>query len=234
MENHKKYVYRFKIRKDLVEQVEINLSFPKLALDLKPIPNAPKWTHLDFKRCPNCKLDLSKNRYCPIAYNLLPYIKKFKDYMTFKEIEIDVITKERTYSKKTSMADGLSSLFGLVMASSGCPDLDWLRPMVNTHLPFATGSETAHRALSTYVLAQYYRKKKGLEPDFELNDLVNIYKEISIINSAFLKRLKGNNELTDSMLEPLQKLSCFTIFTVASIEDKFMKEIKDIFYKYIN
>jgi len=232
--NKKIIIYRFKIRDNLEEKVELTLSFPKLELEVTPVHNPPDFTHLDFKRCPNCKLKLAENRYCPVAYNLYPIIDKFKDYVAFKDIDIIVNTEERSYLKNTSMAEGLSSLFGIIMTSSGCPDLDWLRPMINTHLPFATGAETAHRSLSTYVLAQYYRKKKGLEPDFELKRFINIYEEISIINDSFLKRLKASNILDDIMLIPLQKLSCFAIYTIASIEDKFMKEIKEIFYKYIN
>lgn len=58
------------------------------------------------------------------------------------------MTEERTYSKDTLLQQGLASLLGIVMTTSGCPVLEPLKPMVRFHLPFATLTETVYRMVS--------------------------------------------------------------------------------------
>ena len=53
------------------------------------------------------------------------------------------------------------SLIGIYMVTSGCPIMDKLRPMARFHLPFASTEETIYRAISTYLLGQYFLEQKG-------------------------------------------------------------------------
>jgi hypothetical protein len=112
-------------------------------------------------------------------------------------------TEEREYSKRTSLQKGVSSMLGIIMVTSGCPILNKLKPMVRFHLPFANIEETIYRAVSMYLVKQYFRKRKGLEPDWELQTLLNDYKEIHTVNQAFYKRLsfmKGKDANVNALI----------------------------------
>lgn len=56
------------------------------------------------------------------------------------------------------MQIGLYSLLGLVMATSGCPHLDFLRPLALHPLPFSSIHETVFRVSSSYLTEQYFRE----------------------------------------------------------------------------
>ena len=78
---------------------------------------------------------------------------------------------------------GLQSLFGLMMATSGCPILSRLRPLADYHLPFADIDETVHRVVGTYLMRQYFEgQETGTEPDLELTALKDYYKELEIVD----------------------------------------------------
>jgi hypothetical protein len=54
-----------------------------------------------------------------------------------------------------------------------------------------------------YLVKQYFRKRKGLEPDWELQTLLNDYKEIHTVNQAFYKRLsfmKGKDANVNALI----------------------------------
>ncbi len=96
---------------------------------------------------------------------------------------------ERTYGQETSIQNGLSSLLGIYMVASGCPIMDYLRPMVRFHLPFATTLETTYRSVSMYLIAQYFRSKRGLSADWKLEKLDDLYKKIAKVNKGLWGRL---------------------------------------------
>jgi len=83
-----------------------------------------------------------------VAKNLFNTVEYFKNAPSFEKAEVYVETPERTYYKNTSLQDGLFSIFGVIMATSGCPPLDFLRPMARFHLPFSTLEETMIRSSS--------------------------------------------------------------------------------------
>ena len=160
-------------------------------------------------------------------------VEDYRKILSFEKVELVIRTEERTFTKHVSMQDGLSSLMGIVMATSGCPVLDYLRPMVFTHLPFSTGEETAYRVLSMYALGQYYRQKAGLEPDWTLKKLLSIYDRISKINTAFIERFRNDGNSADAHLNAIVKLNCFSIYAVSSIEDEMFVDLSRLFAVYL-
>jgi len=52
---------------------------------------------------------------------------KFKDILSHKNCMVICETVDRTYSKRTSAMEGLTSVFGIVMATSNCPAPTCLR-----------------------------------------------------------------------------------------------------------
>ena len=66
----------------------------------------------------------------------------FKDTTSFKKTAVYVETKDRAYVKKCSVQEGLFPIFGLIMATSGCPHMEFLKPLARFHLPFSNVEET--------------------------------------------------------------------------------------------
>jgi len=59
-----------------------------------------------------------------------------------------------------------------------------------------------------YLVAQYFREREGLEPNWNLDGLVKIYKEIGIVNKCMWKRL-SNASSFDANVNALIVLSAF-------------------------
>ena len=100
----------------------------------------------------------------------------FGDRISYDVVDVTVESRERLYVKEQiSIEHAVSSLLGIIMATSGCKDLDMLKPMVKFPLPFASIEETIYRAASMYLLAQYFRHKRGLVPDWDMAGLSSVY-----------------------------------------------------------
>lgn len=211
---------------------EVLLSADKLEYQTISHTEKPAWAELDFHMCEGCKLAGSGVSHCPVAVNLQDIVTTFKSDISYDVIDLSIETAERTYSKnKVSMQSGLSSILGIIMVTSGCPSLDKLRPMVSTHLPFASIDESIYRAISMYLLAQYTRAKNGLEPDWTLQGLRQIYAEIDVINISMVKRLRAATE-EDASLNAVVILDSFAKMVPMSIDGSF-GGMEDLFWPYL-
>jgi hypothetical protein len=97
---------------------------------------------------------------------------------------------------------------GLVMATSGCPHTAFFKPMARFHLPLASKEETAYRATSMYMLAQYFLKKEGHNADFDLDGLKTLYDNLQVINISIVDRLRAVTE-TDSSVNAIIVLDIY-------------------------
>lgn len=184
-----------------------------------------EWALLDNFACPHCPLDRVRHRYCPVAQNLYRVIKEFNDFNSFEIVDVEVETISRKFQKRTALQSGISSLIGILMPSSGCPIMGRLRPMLYTHLPFATLDETQTRVFSLYLLSQYIRYKKGQEPDWEMNKLIDIYDQISILNRNVSKQIVSL-EQKDAGINGLIILNNFAEYVTFTINEKLVDEIE--------
>lgn len=157
-------------------------------------PALPTWTELAFRRCPNCPLPLAEHPRCPAAVDVHAVAGRFGGLRSYEEVEVRVDTLERSFVRRTDVQSGLQSLFGLLMATSGCPILGKLRPLARHHLPFANVDETVWRAAAGYLLQQYFRARDGKRPDFELVQLRDLYRNLEIVNRAFSERIREAGE----------------------------------------
>lgn len=151
----------------------------------------PAWTALKNHQCPNCPLSSEIKPQCPAALGLARVLDHFTNVDAFLPTQTEVSMPERTMMAKVPLQKALSSLAGLIMATSGCPRTAFLRPMARFHLPFATDDETLYRATSMYLLAQYFIAKQGGHADYEMDELVNRYRELQTVNDAMTERLKA-------------------------------------------
>ena len=192
----------------------------------------PDWMKLKFNQCPRCSLDVSKNEYCPIASSLYDPIECFRHLKSFEPVEVSISTKERKYIRQTTLQKGLSSLIGIFMVTSGCPAMERLKPMVRFHLPFATEEETKYRALSMYLLAQFFVSRHGKNPDWEMKDLVGLYEDIRMVNKSFTGRLMGT-ATEDASINAVVILDCFADSIAFSITEDMLEEIEVLFSAYL-
>jgi hypothetical protein len=184
--------YRFDFADGSNKEFEIRLHPATLALLPAPAaePEAPpEWTKLDVCRCTNCPL-AGQVEYCPVAVSLSQVVESFKDSVSYEAALVTVTTRARLYQQATTLQRGLSSIIGIYNVTSGCPILDRLRPMVRFHLPLASSEETAYRAISTYLMTQYFAMRHGATPDWELRVLAQIYEAIEHVEKGLSDRLR--------------------------------------------
>ena len=187
----------------------------------------PSWTSLGYHQCPNCPLTVDTHPNCPLAVNLVNVVRPFTGILSHNEIHVEVKTEERTVSKATTAEEGIGSLLGLVMATSGCPHLAFFKPMARFHLPLASEEETIYRATSMYLLAQYFLKKREQNADLELEGLTKIYNNIQAVNIAIATRLRSATD-QDSTINAVVILDVYAKTLEYAIEES-LEEIVYLF-----
>lgn len=200
------YCFRFEDGREKCFAVRLNPE--TLAIADPPRETTPDWTRLGFHRCGNCPLDPARHLDCPIAARVVDLVEEFRHIRSFDPVEVTVYTPNRTYSCHTSVQKGLSSILGIFMVASGCPVMDQLRPMVEFHLPFATTEETTYRTIAMYVMAQFFRHRRGEEPDLELRDLPGLLEQVREVDMGFCKRIEALGA-EDASLNALVILTTF-------------------------
>jgi hypothetical protein len=158
----------------------------------------------------------------------------FKDIFSFEKVDMTIRTARRDYFKHVPVHTAASSMIGIFMTTSGCPILDKLRPMVATHLPFASVKETTYRALSMYLLSQYMRYKRGETPDWDMKHLKEIYEEINKVNKSFCNRLKQIDNIEDAALNAVVKLDCFAITVGFTLSEETLGDLEPLFQAYLD
>jgi hypothetical protein len=224
--------YRFRFEQGADKVFLVHLRKEDLQLALSPTAHRPSWTRLEHCQCSNCPLQGGEVAHCPAATGLVDLIDSFKDCLSTEFAEITVAVDAREYRKRAPIQYGVSALMGLLMATSGCPVMEKLRPMVHVHLPFATIEETMYRAVSMYLLGQFFRQQHQLDADWGMDHLVKIFEEVAEVNQAFSRRLVSINP-KDASLNALANLDCFAMVTSFSITKDKLKELEPLFHAYL-
>jgi hypothetical protein len=183
-------LYRFRFDDGSTRDFEVILDGRTAELRRKEKRAKPEWARLEYYQCENCPLS-NAVPYCPVAVNLAGLIEAFQDFSSFEKCVVEVETAERTYTKRTAVQKGLSALIGITMVTSNCPIMDQLRPMVRFHLPFATPMETIYRAVTMYLLSQFFVMHRGRTPDWQLTRLKEIYKAVNLVNKWMTIRISN-------------------------------------------
>ena len=219
--------YRFLFQKGKEATVEVKIDKLTMESVADHSGNPPDWCRLDFHQCPNCPLRADRHPYCPLATRLVLLMTACHDVLSYDEVDVEVTIPERIVSKRTTAQRAVSSLMGLVMATSSCPHMAFLKPMARYHLPFASEEETIFRAVSTFFLAQYFSHKLAPITNFDLQILKKNYGEIRVINAAMISRLRTVSE-QDSVVNAIIMLDLFAKTLPYSIEDT-LAEIQYLF-----
>lgn len=174
------------------EEKSLDLSFQ--AKDMSLIPphreRYPDWTDLRTEQCDHCPLLDTQAALCPIAANLVDLLDICGELYSYNEIEVAVQTENRTITATTQSQYAISSVIGLIMATSACPYTEFLRPLARFHLPFADELETHYRIFSSYMLAQFLRHGAGMPFSLNLDDLKKAYSMMEKVNIYIARRIR--------------------------------------------
>jgi len=220
--------YTFEFGDGQQRSFTVNLDPDSLALQEEPRGELPEWTRLSFHQCQQCALTEQMTPCCPVAANLVHLIEFFRDIVSYERVFVRIETRERTYTRQTDIQKGVSSLMGIYTVTSGCPILSRLRPMVRFHLPFASIEETMYRSVSMYLLQQYFRSRRGLRADWELQGLMGLYRDVHEVNNTFLERL-SEFKSKDTNVNALVILDIFSTFMTFSLETDNLSKIEYLF-----
>jgi hypothetical protein len=222
--------YSFKLPDGTTEDFKLELDAQTLTL-LGNVPEKlPSWTKLNFHKCPHCPLDAETDPHCPLAANLASIVDRFNGILSYDRVHVDVTTDERVSSQETSAQRAISSVMGLVMATSGCPYPAFMRPMARFHLPMATSEETMFRASSMYLLAQFFLKQHGHPANLELDGLVKIYADMQLMNQHVLERIRAATD-TDSSVNAVIVLDVYAK-TLELVVKKALEQLRYLFEPY--
>jgi len=189
----------------------------------------PAWTRLGFQQCSHCPLNEEESPQCPFAMALVKPVEVLTQCPSYEEVEVMVRWRGREIRQKTSLQRALGSLLGALGATSGCPHTRKLKAMAWFHWPFSTSDETLYRSLGTYLLGQHLRQLRGLEADWSMEGLREIYRNLRQVNLGMTKRLRTAAEEDSGLngLILLDLLAADTLYSLDSYEgelDRFFQE----------
>jgi hypothetical protein len=210
--------YRFTLVSGRQEVFALALDARTLELQAAVPAQPPAWARLEFHRCPNCPLRPEAHPLCPAAAKLADVVPRFEPLLSYERVRLEVETEERTIVGETTAQQALSSLLGLIMATSGCPHLGFFKGMARFHLPLASEEETLFRSVATYLLAQHLRQRSAGAAAPDLGGLQRIYSALRIVNASFTKRLRAAGR-ADATLNALVLLDVFAIVVPTAVED---------------
>jgi hypothetical protein len=216
--------YRFDLPDGSKKHVDLNFSAADFRLS-NPVPAEPPfWTELKFSQCANCPLNSAEHTHCPAALHMAPAVESLKALVSFDTVGVTVTQAERTVHAEIAAQQAMSSVLGLIMATSGCPWTDRLRPMARFHLPFASELETVYRSVCMFLLARELAAAGNTEGFAPLNAL---YENLHVVNRDMSRRL-GAATRTDPARNAMALLDSYTTLLPAALESS-LQELKPFF-----
>ncbi|MEN8257955.1 MAG: hypothetical protein ABFS09_08850 [Thermodesulfobacteriota bacterium] len=224
--------YCFTLNQDHREIIDLRIDDSTLENVNQPAADLPGWANLDFCQCCHCPLDPAIHPYCPVATSLVGVASRFEEIVSYDEVRVTITTKERKVGHRTTAQRAISSLLGLIFATSGCPHTQFFKPMACFHLPLATERDTIFRVAGMYLLGQYFRRTEGKSEDLEFSGLSKIYDNVHEVNMGVADRLRSALN-SDSSVNAIISLDMFTKALPFVIEDKLL-DLRYIFNSYFS
>lgn len=220
--------YQLKLRDGSERRYDVDVDRPD-RVEQQNLEEHPDWTRLECHQCNNCPLTPENYRYCPAAIEFEEIASHFANTASIERADVWVRTHERSYFKNCDMQTILTSLYGLIMASSACPILSRLKPLAHFHLPFASLEETVHRLVGTFLITQYLKHHDGnSSPDWELRGIEDLYRELKVVNLALMKRIRqaSKDDANINAIEGFISISSIVEMGIDDIIDKMMPALR--------
>lgn len=227
---NKFYRYNFTFPDGQQKDFVVELNGSNLQSELHSENSCPDWARLESNQCFTCPLTSENFAYCPVAVSLVPIIDWCKDLTSYDEVTVKVISDEREIQHHTSLQRALSSLLGLLMSSSACPKMKFLRPLARFHLPFSTHEETLFRVVSSSLLKNYIDDTEQTHEEI-LENLKKNYQDIQNINRFMADRTRGAIK-KDAAVNAIVLLDVLSKSVTFSIDDslrqlRYLYEVND-------
>ena len=190
----------------------------------------PRWLLLDDYRCERCAIPAGSRNTCPAALSIKPVVEAFSTHASFENIKVIVEMGNVRLNSAVSLQEAVRSMVGLMLALSSCPVMRKLRPMANFHLPFGDENQTLFRFLGMYLTAQYIRRLEGLEPDWDLTGLYDLFIDIHMVNNGLAERIRAASEM-DATLNSLVVLDMLAHLVQINMEQS-REKLKPLFSMY--
>jgi hypothetical protein len=216
--------YRFDLPDGSKKHVDLKFAAADFRLENPTPAEPPFWTELKFCQCANCPLNAAEHAHCPAALHMVPAVESLQALVSFDTVGVTVTQPERTVHAETTAQQAMSSVLGLIMATSGCPWTDRLRPMARFHLPFASEAETVYRTVGMFLLA---RELGGVSQTPGFAELRNLYENLHVVNRDMSRRL-GAATRTDPARNAMALLDSYTTLLPAALESS-LEELKPLF-----
>lgn len=203
------------------EVFNLDISLPEVALP-QPDPSAlPEWAELDYHKCEHCPLTKETNPHCPVAALLVDYGQRVGRMVSYAQVDLTVEQGPTVTKAKVPAQEALRSVLGLVMATSGCPHMSFFRPLARYHVPLADMELTILRAMSFYLVGQYFGGKEKPDWDTSFAGLIDIYKNAQEVNKGMADRLRNAQVFTE--LNWLAALDTFAGMMPLTVERSLLK-----------
>lgn len=221
------YKYQFEFPDGHKKEFKIDFDKNSLCSKLPDEQQFPDWTQLEYNQCKSCPLTSEDYLYCPLAVNLVPIIYWCKDLASYNEVDVIITSAEREVRAHTSLQRAISSLLGLLMSSSSCPKMKFLRPLARFHLPLATHEETIFRAVSATFLKKYFNLEQTDSDQDPLSELKQQYNELQELNHFIAERIRIAIK-RDAAVNAIVLLDILSKRVSFSIDDS-LKQIRYLF-----
>lgn len=222
------YTFLFDDKRQLSFSVSVDPSSKQiLTKDMEP----PEWCRLAHHQCSVCRLSAKSHPFCPVAVSISELVTAFKDIVSFTPCTVSCYSEQRTVTKDTVAQVGLASILGLLMATSDCPQMNFLRPLARFHLPFASLEESIFRLTAAHLLKQYFNREQGnnnnSQNQFSLEDIKASYAMVQKVNKGILGRIRG---ITDRDADSNSIITLSTLAQILEIElDSNLESLRQLF-----
>jgi hypothetical protein len=224
MSDRQRIRYHFELPDGSRKTLEFLFDSGNFRLRNPPPAEPPFWTELGYNQCANCPLDSSGQRHCPAALQMASAIEPLKALVSFDTVGVTVMQGERSVHIETTAQQALSSVLGLIMATSGCPWTDHLRPMARFHVPFASEAETVYRSISMFLLA---REITGAGNAQGFDALAELYENLHVVNRDMSRRL-GAATQSDPARNAMALLDAYATLLPVALDDS-LDELRPLF-----
>ena len=185
---------------------------------IEPLPVMREWTALACHQCPHCPLDPALEPLCPLAARLDPLVDTLGSVLSYEALDVEAVVAERIVSTHAPAQAVASSLMGLIGATSGCPHTAFLKPLAWFHQPFASEEETVFRAVSAWLLKQYFHSLDDEKPDWTLTGLKERYDALHEVNVHMARRLRQASSC-DATVNAIVRLDMFTKAVAGEVDE---------------
>ena len=224
--------YRIKISEQITEVFDFELDNKTFEMVNQSAPvDPPEWTQLTYRQCSHCPLKVEEHPHCPFALQLHSISARLHKTRSIDEVELEVVTEERSVVKTTAIQHVISSMLGLIAPICGCPKTAYMRPLARFHVPLSNEEETVFRVAGMYLLAQYFINTKNKSGTFSFDGLIQIYDDMHILNKAVASRLQMATD-SDSLKNAITLIDMYSTLIPMLLEDQLV-EIRDFFKSYL-